>query len=357
MLVRRSGESWASPDTSRYDDELALQELIAESPQLVAREGAAPAVALREFAIPAAGSLDVLLVHTDGQLTLVEAKLNRNPEIRRAVVGQLLGYAGGLWQMTFDQLDSQVRSRTGGTLASLVAGLEDVEFDEDVFRAALEENLRSGNFRLVFAVDEITDDLRRAVEYLNASTTDRLEVVVLQLEYARVGDVEILQPRVFGEEAARRKQQARAKRAWSEEDFFEALGSEASEEHASTVRTLIEWARPKVRSLYWGEGQSPSCTLVFDTPDGPIQPVSFWTGTFNGFSINFAWVRKRPSAVVEEFLDRLSVIDQIGGMRDDIVAAGYAKRPSVPLDALDGEWVTVLMDAIEGLVAAPPGQA
>lgn len=44
-------------------------------------------------------------------------------------------------------------------------------------------------------------------------------------------------------------------------------------------------------------------------------------------------------------------------MRDDIVAAGYAKRPSVPLDALDGEWVTVLMDAIEGLVAAPPGQA
>ena len=133
-----------------------------------------------------------------------------------------------------------MRSRTGRSLASLADGLEDAEFDEDVFRSALEENLRSGNFRLVFAVDEITDDLRRAVEYLNASTTDRLEVVVLQLEYARVGDVEILQPRVFGEEAARRKQQAPAKRVWSEEDFFEALASEASEEHAVTVRTLIE---------------------------------------------------------------------------------------------------------------------
>jgi len=217
-----------------------LQELIAESPQLVAREGAAAAVALREFTIPAAGSLDFLLAHTDGQLTLVEAKLKRNPEIRRAVVGQLLGYAGGLWQMTYEQLEIQVRSRTGRSLESLADGLEDAEFDEDVFRAALEENLRSGNFRLVFAVDEITDGLRRAVEYLNASTTDRLEVVVLQLEYARVGDVEILQPRVFGEEAARRKQQAPAKRVWSEEDFFEALASEASEEHAVTVRTLIE---------------------------------------------------------------------------------------------------------------------
>ena len=122
MLVRRNGEACGSPDASRFDDELALQELIAESPKLVAREGAPAAVALREFTIPAAGSLDVLLAHTDGHLTLVEAKLNRNPEIRRAVVGQLLGYAGGLWQMTHEQLDIQVRSSTGETLASLVAG-------------------------------------------------------------------------------------------------------------------------------------------------------------------------------------------------------------------------------------------
>lgn len=98
MLVRRTGQTWAPPDALRYDDEAALQQLIGETPSLVAREGARPAVALREFTIPAAGSLDVLLVHTDGQLTLVEAKLNRNAEIRRAVVGQLLGYAGGLAQ-------------------------------------------------------------------------------------------------------------------------------------------------------------------------------------------------------------------------------------------------------------------
>lgn len=161
---------------------------------------------------------------------------------------------------------------------------------------------------------------------------------------------------MFGDQAARRKQQTRAKRTWSERDFFEALASEVSEEHASSVRTLIEWARPRVKHFSWGEGQSPSCTLVFNTPDGPIQPISIWTGTFDGFSINFAWVRRRPTPIVEQFLDRLSIIDQIGDLHDDTVAAGYAKRRSVPLDALDDERIAMLMGAIEELIAEPSDQ-
>lgn len=356
MLVRRTGQPWGPPDSLRYDDEAALQQLIAESPSLVTREGARPAVALREFTIPAAGSLDVLLVHTDGQLTLVEAKLNRNAEIRRAVVGQLLGYAGGLWQMTYEQLDLQVRSRIGKPLAALAAELDDGEFDENLFREAVGNNLRSGTFRLVFGVDEITDDLRRAVEFLNASTTDRLEVVVLQLEYARVGDVEILQPRVFGEEAASRKQNARARRAWTEDDFFATLASEASGERVATVRKLLDWARPRVKRFYWGEGQSPSCTLVFDTAEGPIQPLSFWTGTYSGFSINFEWIRKRPVHVVEQFFEQVSSISQIAGMRDELVAAAYAKRPTLSLDMLDDERIAILTNAIEQLIATPANE-
>lgn len=51
-------------------------------------------------------------------------------------------------------------------------------------------------FRLVFAVDEITEDLKRAVEYLNAHTVDGTEVIVLELGYSRVGDVESSSPLV-----------------------------------------------------------------------------------------------------------------------------------------------------------------
>ena len=54
--------------------------------------------------------------------------------------------------------------------------------------------------------------------------------------------------------------------------------------------------------------------------------------------------------------DRLSIIDQIGDLHDDIVTAGYAKRPSVPLDALDDERIAMLMGAIEELIAEPSDQ-
>lgn len=355
MLVRRAGQPWGAPDTQRYEDETALQQLISESPGLVAREDAERAVALQEFTIPSAGSLDVLLIHADGQLTLVEAKLNRNAEIRRAVVGQLLGYAGGLWQMSYDQLDAQVRSRHGRPLGDLVAAVADDTFDEAAFRQVLDENLRSGTFRLVFAVDEITEDLRRAVEYLNASTTERLEVVVLQLDYARVGDVEILQPRVFGEESARHKQSARVKRPWTESDFLSVLAAEVDVDQATAICALIDWARPRVKHFYWGEGQSPSCTMVFDTSDGAIQPLTISTGAYQGFSVNFEWIRKRPNSMVEAFLDDASAIDAISELRDGIVAAGYAKRPNLPLSLFDEEVLQTLAKAIESLITDPPG--
>lgn len=195
MLVRRGSGSWEQPPVRAYTDEAELQTLIAESPQLVAADGDRSAVVLRELALPGAGSLDVLVVHRNGELTLVEAKLNRNPEIRRAVVGQLLGYAGGLWRLGYDRLDHIVRNQHGASLADLAAiASADDPFDADDFRRTVARNLDEGTFRLVFAVDEITEDLKRAVEYLNAHTVDGTTAVVLELDYSKVGDIEILVP-------------------------------------------------------------------------------------------------------------------------------------------------------------------
>src|ERR687892_645073 len=134
VLVRRGSRSWEQPPVRAYADEAELQALILDSPQLVAGEDSV-AVVLRELALPAGGSLDVLIVHRNGDLTLVEAKLNRNAEIRRAVVGQLLGYAGGLWRLGYERLDSLVRSQRGASLAELAEGASaDESFDADEFR-------------------------------------------------------------------------------------------------------------------------------------------------------------------------------------------------------------------------------
>ena len=225
----------------------------------------------------------MLLVENEGTVTLAEAKLKSNSEIRRAVVGQLLGYAGGLWGLRYDDLDALVRARQGAPLAHLArAASDDEQFDADAFRDQVAENLRVDAFRLVFVVDQITWDLRRAVEYLNAHLDDALEVRVLELGYAKLSDVKVLVPQTFGEESARRKQQTRTGRAWTGGDFYTAVDEHATPQHAALVRRLLARAEPKIDAISSGAGQLPSATLVFKTSEGCIQPRTVTLNTVVG---------------------------------------------------------------------------
>ena len=67
-------------------------------------------------------------------------------------------------------------------------GEHDLAFDEEAFRSALGENLAECRFTLVIAVDEITDDLRRIIEYRSGHTNAEVGVVALKLGYLAEGD-------------------------------------------------------------------------------------------------------------------------------------------------------------------------
>jgi hypothetical protein len=350
MLIRRPGGDWQPPKVDSYENEAELQQLVSGSPQLVG--ATVPVIALRELPLRDAGTLDVLLVDIDGGLTLVEAKLNRNPEIRRAVVGQLLGYAGGLWGMAYDDLDAVVQSRHGaslGELARLAAGDADVEVDE--FRERVADNLRRGAFRLVFAVDEISEDLKRAVEYLNVHAIDDLEVVVLELGYSKVDDLEILVPTRFGEESARRKHVARRSRRWDETTFFEALAERATGEEVALARRLFEWARTRVGSISWGDGAKPACNFVFDAPEGAIQPCRLVLAPEGVLvRVNFDLARKRPRPALEAMLEHLSMVPAVAEIRQDLLDADFSKRPAMPIQDFGEEGIAALTEALEVLL-------
>src|SRR5215213_1750679 len=98
LLLRRDGDkSWHAPAITAYTNEEALEQLLAESPDLL--PGASPErmVVARQVQT-GAGPADLVGVGLDGSLLLVECKLRANPEIRRAVVGQLFAYASSLWR-------------------------------------------------------------------------------------------------------------------------------------------------------------------------------------------------------------------------------------------------------------------
>lgn len=93
-------------------DEAWLQALIHDHPALLPVEQIEPALVplvpvCREMPVPS-GFVDNLLMTEEGGIVLVEAKLWRNPEGRRAVVGQVLDYAKDLAGFDYEGLQAAV---------------------------------------------------------------------------------------------------------------------------------------------------------------------------------------------------------------------------------------------------------
>ncbi len=208
VLIRRSGQGkFAAPEIASYGNEAQLQELIARTPDLLPGIDAAPPfVVMREFPLPV-GRVDVVLVDLEGGITLCECKLGTNPQARREVVGQLVSYAASLSRTSYDDFAQRASTKLRKSLPEALAAEAQGEFDPDAFHPTLASNLAAGRFRLVIVVDEISDELRDAVLYLNDQT--ETEFFALELGYLSDGDLEILVPVVYGQEAVERKSRLR----------------------------------------------------------------------------------------------------------------------------------------------------
>jgi hypothetical protein len=151
------------------------------------------------------------VLESDASITVVECKLAKNAEVRRAVVGQILSYAASIAKLDVDDFLARFETRLGRSAVEALApeaGSGETEgWDELRFRNDLARRLADGAFRLVIAVDRITEELRSIVEYLNTRTDESVEVLALELDLIAHAGVEVLIPRVHGLESARLKVQ------------------------------------------------------------------------------------------------------------------------------------------------------
>lgn len=207
-------------DEAGYDDEDKLQELIANHPEVL--EGITPdeprrwLLIKREMGIPDSQNssnrwpVDHLLIDQDGVPTLVEAKLRRNPEIRREVVGQLLEYAAHATRYwTGAEIRRRFEAEHGGELQArlrfdaLLNQSEAGEGGYETFWELVGTNLRTDNVRLLFAVDQVPDELAHVVAFLNRNM-ERVEVLAVELRQFGTEEPRTLVPRVVGRSDSRR---------------------------------------------------------------------------------------------------------------------------------------------------------
>lgn len=145
------------------------------------------------------GYADLLAIGPEGRLAVIEIKLARNAEARRAVVAQALAYAAYLYRMNAETLErdilrSHLVERGYQSLADAVAAFDqEGEFDPETFSQRLQDCLQRGHLRVVFVLDEAPAELVQLLGFLEA-VSDGLVLDLVTVSAYEVNGSQILVP-------------------------------------------------------------------------------------------------------------------------------------------------------------------
>jgi hypothetical protein len=205
------------------------------------------------------GSADLVAVETSGRPVVIEIKLGRNAEARRAVVAQVLAYASHLHGLTPRQLeDGPLRkhlSSLGFSTVLEAAKAVDQEgaIDDSSFQSVLSESLEDGSFRLVLVLDDIPRELPRLVGYLE-TISERITIDLVAINVVSVNGSQVVVPRRVADES---------------EEFASHI-EEAPVENRALLRKLLNWAKElesqKLVKLTTSIGKANRYTLVPKLP-------------------------------------------------------------------------------------------
>jgi hypothetical protein len=256
-IWRLEDEEWQPLLASGFPSEEKLHDLVEAAPNLLPLSGDPTLTVIGREVPLGAGYADLIAVESDGRMVVVEIKLRRNAEARRAVVAQILTYAAYLKGLAPQDVEELLRPhlvRLDATSIADAARASDQtgEFEEHLFADGLAESLAGGAFRLVLVLDEAPSELVQLVGYLESISSGVVLDLVTVSAY-QAGDEQILVPQRVDPDyqpepaadprstAARRA--AKARREVDGSDAFEQAIDRAPDDDQPALRQLLAWAR------------------------------------------------------------------------------------------------------------------
>jgi hypothetical protein len=350
-LWSNHGAGWTLLEPSPFDAEASLHSLVEDAPHVLPLSGT-PRLAILGREVPlGSGYADLLAVETSGRLALVEVKLAKNAEARRAVVAQVLAYAAFLHGLDVEALERDVlgprlRGRGFESVQAAAAAVDqEGAFDAVDFQRGLEESLASGTFRLVLVLDEAPAELVRLVGFLE-HVGGELVIDLVTVSSYRIGGAQVLVPqRVEPDRAAREVR--RPESAVRKGSGYEADGADdfvagidgASAEHQPQLRRLADWAMSLEReglvrlTTYHGKGR---LTLLPRVVADDAGLVTIWNDNGPYLSLWRSVFERRAPQSIER-------VEELTGTR---IGAGNTTRD------LRGEVLDALTDAYREAVGS-----
>lgn len=296
MIVTKNGKDAIKIDKLDIEKETQLQEYIHENPESIPvyeiKEDKKLFVVAREFSTES-GPIDALAIDRDGDIYVVETKINKNPD-KRMVVAQALDYGASLWRHSdYNKFIAKINSKI---LDKFKISFEDktkmfFDIDEEQFAllvSSLERNLQDGNIKFVILMDSIEDRLKDLIVYVNQNS--QFDIYAVQLEYYKFDEYEIMIPKLFGVEVKKgmAHSSVNQRKVWNEQDFLvqvkEKMGGDAGK-----ITDLYNYLKSKTK-IKWGTGNANgSFAPIIRSLSETISPFSIYSdGTF---LIKFSWLK------------------------------------------------------------------
>lgn len=299
-IWENDGTGWRLMAPSGFPDEASLHALVEQAPHILPLAGGPRLVILGREVLLGANWADLIAVEPSGRLAILEIKLAKNAEARRAVVAQILTYAAylrGMDPVTLERdiLGTHLRKRGYETLAqAVINGDQEGAFDAAVFSETLANSLTEGRFRLVLVLDEAPPELVRLVGYLEA-VADKLIIDLVTVVTYDVGGSQVVVPqRVDAERQP--EPSASVEKPLGEptghlvegNDSFITTIEHAPHDGQPTLRRLVEWAseleEEGLAKLWTFHGKARS-TLLPRLPVENVGLVTIWND--NGPALSF----------------------------------------------------------------------
>jgi hypothetical protein len=312
------------------DEDKELQRLLYNNPELLPGDQIRPSSPRRWLLIkrempvqdPGTGgdrwNVDFFFADQNAVPTFVECKRFLDTRARREVIGQMLEYAAnGQYYWTKDvirQMATQTAKERGVDIETAIRLLEPENIDDaDRFFETVENNLREGQIRLIFFLEEAPPELRSIVEFLNKQM-ERSEILIVEAKQYEHDGLRVIAPSLFGytEQARLIKKTVTVTtaRQWNEEEFFSEIRRKISEQEAATIRKFYDFCRSRGLGIKWGKGQ---VTGSLNIAAQNLFPKSIIQITSEGIlCINFGWLKGDDA--VERARDEFAaaVRDQLG---------------------------------------------
>ncbi|MDP9364532.1 MAG: hypothetical protein M3Q10_09975 [Chloroflexota bacterium] len=308
---------WRLLAPSGFPDEHALHGLVADAPQILPLAGTPRLTVVGREVLLGGNYADLLAVEPSGRLVVLEIKLARNAEARRAVVAQILTYAAFLRGLDPGTLERDVlgphirKLGHDGLAAAVEADDQEGAFDPTAFAGGLAASLDEGRFRLVLVLDEAPEELARLVGYLG-SVADKLLIDLVTVTSYDIGGSQVVVPQRIdperrpapGPSASPAHVKTTTAKSWSSEGAQGFLDSidRVPEDQRPGLRRLATWAtkleHEGLARLATVHGTGNSWTLLPRLPIDGVGLVTIWNS--RGASLQFwhsVFVRRAPASL------------------------------------------------------------